>query len=233
MFPKLILPALFAGAILLQAQSPAPGAATIDPRVRALLEESRKLQQQQNSFEALRKLDEAAAIAPDSALIENVRGSIYTSPPLRDFAKARQCFANAEKLLPTAFEPKFNQSELLYVERRYAEARAAFAKLLTTFPKLREEVRHLIQFKIIVCDLKQGKTTEAEKNTAQFTFMDDTPAYYYMKAAFAFQASNVDEGMKWASKAGKIFKAQENAVYLDTLMEAGWVTSITAGDGKK
>ena len=121
------------------------------------------MQQKQDSFGALQKLDEADAISPGSALIANVRGSIYTAPPLRDYAKARECFEAAEKLLPAAFEPKFNKTELLYVEHKYAEAEAAFAKLLADFLKLREEVRHLIQFKIIVCQLKQGKVAEAKK----------------------------------------------------------------------
>jgi tetratricopeptide (TPR) repeat protein len=166
-------------------------------------------------------------------VVSNVRGSIYTAPPLRDYAKARECFETAEKLVPGAFEPKFNKTELLFVEHKYAEAEAAFAKLLADFLKLREEIRHLIQFKIIVCQLKQGKVAEAKKNSGEFTFMDDTPAYYYSKAAFAFQAPDADEARKWVAKATKIFKRQDNAVYLDTLMESGWLASITAGGGAK
>lgn len=228
------IPLVFlAGSLLLRAQTPPPAAATMDPRVTALIDEARKLQQHQDSFGALQKLDEADAIAPGSALIANVRGSIYTAPPLRDFAKARECFETAEKLLPAAFEPKFNKIELLYVEHKYAEAEAAFAKLLADFLKLREEIRHMIRFKIIVCQLKQGKLAEADKNAARFSFMDDTPAYYYTKAAAAFQAGDKDEARKWVGKAAKIFKPQDNAVYVDTLMEAGWLGSITAGGDAK
>jgi len=230
---KCILLVLLAGSVLLRAQTPPPAPGTIDPRVTALIDEARKLQQQQDSFGALRKLDEADAIAPRSALIANVRGSIYTAPPLRDFAKARECFETAEKLLPAAFEPKFNKIELLFVEHKYAEAETAFGKLLADFLKLREEIRHLVQFKIIVCQLKQEKIAEAKKNSAEFTFMDDTPAYYYTKAAFAFQAGEKDEARKWAAKATKIFKPQDNAVYIDTLMESGWLSSITAGGDAK
>ncbi len=233
MFPTRILIVLLAGASLLRAQTPAVAGDALDPRAKALIDEARKLQQQQNSFEALRKLDEADVISPGNAIIANVRGSIYTAPPLRDYAKARVFFEAAEKLLPDAFEPKFNKTELLYVEHKYPEAEAAFAKVLADFQKLREEVRHLIQFKIIVCQLKQAKLAEATKSSAGFTFMDDTPAYYYTKAAFAFQKSDLDEARKWVAKAEKIFKSQDNAVYLDTLMEANWLGSITAGDGAK
>ncbi len=224
-----ILLVFLAGATLLRAQTKP----SVDPRVKALIEEVRQLQQKQLSNEALRKLDEADAISPGSALIANVRGSIYTAPPLRDYVKARECFELAEKLTPDAFEPKFNKIELLYVEHKYAEAESAFTKLLVDFVKLREDVRHLVQFKIIVCQLKQGKVAEAEKTSAAFTFMDDTPAYYYMKSAFAFQLPDADEAQKWISKAEKIFKEQDNAVYLDSLMEAGWLKTVTTEEGKK
>ncbi len=224
-----ILLVLLAGATLLQAQTTSP----IDPRVKAIIEEVRQLQQKQQSYEALKKLDEADAISPGNAYIANVRGSVYTAPPLRDYVKARECFEFAEKLMPAAFEPKFNKTELLYVEHKYAEAEAGFTKLLVDFIKLREDVRHLVQFKIVICQLKQGKVAEAEKTSTGFTFMGDTPAYYYIKSAFAFQLTDAEEAKKWVSKAGKIFKPQDNVVYLDTLMEAGWLNSIAAeGDTK-
>ncbi|MCE9518294.1 MAG: hypothetical protein K8R87_01800 [Verrucomicrobia bacterium] len=224
-----ILLILLAGVTLLQGQTKPQ----IDPRVKALIEEVRELQQKQQSNEALKKLDEADVISPGSALIANIRGSIYTAPPLRDYVKARGCFELAERLTPDAFEPKFNQIELLYVEHKYAEAETAFAKLLVNFVKLREEVRHLIQFKIIICQLKQGKRAEAEKTSAAFTFMDNTPAYYFTKSAFAFQSSDAEGAQNWITKAGKIFKPQDNAVYIDTLIEAGWLKSVTAGDVTK
>lgn len=233
MLPKCFLLVLLAGGCLAQAQTPGPANSGLDPRVVALVEEARKLQSRQDSYGALKKLDEADAIFPGSPLIANVRGSIYTSAPLRDFVKARECFEAAEKLAPNAFEAKFNKTELLYVDGKYAEAEAAFAKLTADFPKLREDVRHLIQFKIIVCQLKQGKTAEAEKSSTTFTFMDDTPAYYFTKAAFAFQKSDTDGAKKWVDKTAKIFKPQEAAVYLDTLMEAHWLNSLTVEDQKK
>lgn len=220
---------LLVGATLLQAQT----ATTIDPRVKALIEEVRELQQKQQSYDALKKLDEAEAISPGTALIANVRGSVYTSPPLRDYAKARECFELAEKLAPESFEPRFNKTELLYVEHKYAEAETAFKKLLVDFIKLREDVRHLVQFKIIICQLKQGNLEEAKKSSAGFTFMDDTPAYYYTKSAFAFQAADTEEAKTWITKAEKIFKPQDNAVYIDSLMEAGWLNTLRAESAAK
>ena len=161
-----------------------------------------------------------------------IRGSVYTA--MRDFVKAREAFEKAQTLTPNAFEPKFNIAELSYVEQKYPEAEAAFTKLLQENPKLREEVRHLSQFKVLVSQLKQGKVAEAEKTSLVFTFMDDTPAYYFSKAAFEFQKDNKDGAREWLVKTDKIYKPQQNAVYLDTLMEARWIPSLTVpSDPKK
>jgi Tfp pilus assembly protein PilF len=232
---KTFVPLLLAAALCLtaRAQTPAPAAAPApDPKLVAIIQEVQKLMASQHPAEALQKLDEAAAIAPNNPLIHNIRGSIYTSPPLRDFAKALESFQAAEKLAPEAFEPKFNMTELLYVQGKYAEAEATFEKLMTKFPKLREDVRHLIQFKIVVCRLKQNKLDEATKGMGAFSFMDDTPAYYFSKAAFGFQKDDKAAAAEWVSKAQRIFKEKENAVYLDTLMEAHWLPSLNVTETK-
>jgi len=201
-------------------------------KLRSVVEEVQKLHAKQRYFEALQKLNDADAIAPNDPIVSNIRGSVYTA--MRDFVKAREAFEKAQTLTPNAFEPKFNIAELSYVEQKYPEAEAAFSKLLQENPKLREEVRHLSQFKVLVSQLKQGKVAEAEKTSLVFTFMDDTPAYYFSKAAFEFQKDNKDGAREWLVKTDKIYKPQQNAVYLDTLMEARWIPSLTVpSDPKK
>lgn len=235
MHPARILLLLAAASAALPAQTPSPappagGQSTLDPKVIKIIEEARTLQSKQRSFEALAKLDQAEALLPNSALIANIRGSIYTAPPLKDFEKARECFEKAERLMPDAFEPRFNKTELLYVTGKFADAEAGFTRILADYPKLREEVRHLVHFKIIICQLKQGRVADAEKSSGTFTFMDDTPAYYFAKAAFAFQKDDLPTARSWVEKGTRIFKPPQTAVYLDTLMEAGWITNISVGN---
>ncbi len=196
----------------------------LDPKVTKLLDDVRLLHAKQQYFAALSKLSEAEVIVPDSPVLINVRGSIYTS--MRDFAHARECFERAEKIVPDAIEPKFNKTELFFAEMKYPEAETAFKKLIADTPKLREDLRHLALFKILVCQLKQGKIDDAENTMKSFTFMDDTPAFYYAKAALAFQKDDKAEGQNWMSKATNIFRADKNAFYIDTLMEARWVESL-------
>jgi tetratricopeptide (TPR) repeat protein len=201
-----------------------PVASPLQQEAQAILVKVQTLLGQQHYFDALQELDKAEALVPDNPVLTNVRGSIYTAT--RDFDKARACFEKSEKLLPGAFEPRFNLAELLYVQESYGEAENAFVALLKEFPRLREEVRHLTQFKVIVCRLKQNKVAEAEEVTKNFTFMDDTPAYYYTKAAFSFQKSDKDDAKSWIAKAMRIFNRTQNSPYIDTLMEARWVNSL-------
>ena len=220
----------------LGAQTPAPAAAAplspeVSEKLKAIIKEVQQLHSRQRYTEAMQKLNEADILAPDNAMLANVRGSIYTN--MRDFTKARESFIKAQTLSPAAFEPQFNLTELIYVEQKYPEAEAAFTKLLTDFPKLREEVRHLTRFKIIICQLKQNKADEATKGMAAFTSMDDTPAYFFCKAAAAFQKDDKADAQSWIAKAQKIFKPQLNAVYLDTLMEARWLPSLAVPDEKQ
>ena len=202
-----------------------------DPKVIKLLDDARTLHSKQQYFEALAKITEVETMIPDNPVLINVKGSIYSS--MRDFPHARECFERAEKLVPDDMVPKFNKVELLYAETKYAEAEVAFQKLVDTSPKLREELRHLSLFKILVCQLKQDKIAEAEKTMKFFTFMDDTPAYYYSKAAFAFQKGDKDEGKNWMNKATNIFRADKTAFYIDSMMEARWVPSLQVPSSEK
>jgi len=190
-----------------------------------LIMDVQRLQTEGKHTEALESLRLAEELQPQNPIIPNARGSIYTA--MRNFDKARECFTKAKEQSPNSFEPKFNLTELDYVQGKYAEAEASFAKLLKDYPKIRMQVRHLIQFKVLVCQLKQDKVSEAEITMKAFTFMDDTPAYYFTKASFAFQKNDKTEAQAWLIKAGTIFKLQDNAAYLDTLMEAHWIDNIS------
>lgn len=204
------------------------GAAT--PRFIALIREAQALHGLQKNFDALQRIEEAEVLDPSSPLIPNVRGSIYTA--MRDFDKAREQFQKARALSPDAFEPKFNLVELDYVSGNYAAAERGFQQLLQDYPKLQLEVRHLTQFKVLVSQLKQDKVTEARQVMTNFSFMDDTPAYYYSKAAFAFQEGKRPEGQEWLARAASIYKAHVIVPYVDSLMEAKWIESLSVTPAK-
>lgn len=193
--------------------------------------EVQQLHARQRYTDAMERLREAEALKPENAVVFNARGSIYTG--MRDFDKAREWFKKSEALSPTAFEPKFNLTELDYVQGNYEVAGAGFSKLLADHPKLPLQVRHLTQFKVLVCSLKRDKIVEAEAMMKNFTFMDDTAAYYFAKAAFAYQKDDKALATEWVTKATKIFKPVEIAPYMDSLMEARWLPSLAVPNDPK
>ena len=200
---------------------------TANPQVQKLLGEAQDLQGRHRYFDALAKLDEAEKLAPTDPNVYNIRGAIYLVPAVRHFDKAKEQFEKANALEPTALAPKFNLAELYFVKHSFAESESAFGAVLTEYTKLQMSVRHLVAFKILVSQAEQGKLDEANKTLrTHFTFMDDTPAYYFAKAAIAFVQKKDDEAKEWIEKASTIFKAGDNAPYLDSLMETRHVPNI-------
>lgn len=193
-------------------------------RFRALILEAGTLNAQQRFSEALQRLAEAEDLKQDEALVHNLRGSVYTG--LRDYPKARESFEKAHKLVPASFEPRFNLVELDFVEGKFAEAEKGFTAILKDFPKLPLQPRHLATFKLVVSQLKQDKVEDAAKTSKAFTFMDDTPAYYYSQAAFSFQKKDALAAQEWLEKGAAIFQKREILPYLDSLMESRWINSI-------
>jgi tetratricopeptide (TPR) repeat protein len=202
-------------------------ASSLPPEMAIHMQELQELQQKNRYVEAIAKLDELDVRYPDNAALCNARGSIYMSPALRDFAKAEEMFDKAMKLAPKELPPHFNKAELLFVKHEWSAASKAFEQLLQDFPKLPLQIRHLVIFKHLVSELKQDHISAAEKlQTVHFTFMDDTPAYYFSKAALAFQKKDEAGAKDWISRANGIFKGPETSAYIDTLMEVRWVPNI-------
>jgi Flp pilus assembly protein TadD len=185
------------------------------------------LQARHQYVDALLKLEELEKTYPDSADLYNIRGSILLSPSIRDFAAAEKAFQKAESLQPGGLAPMFNLGEVFFVKHDWAEAKRRFEKVRDAFPAANLAVRHLVMFKLVLCELKLEQVAAAEAIIAsQFTFMDDTPAYYLSKAAVAFQKKDEAAANEWVDKARAIFGENQTVSYVDSLMEARWVVNI-------
>lgn len=198
------------------------------PEVMKKLQEAYELQQEQRYADALAKLDEVEAAAPNSPELHNMRGALYLTPALRDFNKAQTLLDKALALQPDSIAPRFNHCELLFVKHEWAPAKAAFQKVLDDFPKLQLPIRHLTLYKRLICEVKLDQIAAAEKTLKDhFTFMDDTPAYYYGQAAIAFGKKDEKAAREWLVRAEGIYKKDAMSAYVDALMEARWITNIT------
>jgi tetratricopeptide (TPR) repeat protein len=227
---SLIFLLLAAAPAMAQNTRPAPQISATDKKFAELLMEVRRLSGQNQHQQALDKLVEAEALKPDNPVIFNARGSIYTG--MKDYAKAREAFAKAETLNPNGFEPRFNLTELDFVQGNYEQAAESFTKLLDIHANLPVQIRSLVQFKILVCKMKVGKLPEAEVLMKTYAFKEESPASYFTKATVALQKGDQATANEWLTKAQRTFKPGETMPYIDSLVEARWITLKSSNAAK-
>ncbi|MFN0074905.1 MAG: tetratricopeptide repeat protein [Prosthecobacter sp.] len=215
---------------LSSALAQAPAAADrskISDEVKKLLTEARDMRIQHRYTDALDKLDAAEKLAPTLADIYALRGDIYLAPRRRDFDLALPQFQKAAELEPQSPLPKFNLAEYYFVKHEFDTALQAFTKLTTDYPKLPMVIRHLVHYKRALCELKLGHRTAAEQIIADsFTFMDDTPAYYFSKSALAFESGNTAKANEWVQRGVAVFKGPACEPYYDAFKELRWVPDM-------
>ena len=208
----------------------APARPQISDDVRKLLSEARELRVKHQYTDALAKLDEAEKLAPNLADIYALRGDIYLIPRRRDFELALPQFQKAVELEPQSPLPKFNLAEFYFVKHDFKTALESFTKLIADYPKLPMVIRHLVHYKRLLCELKLGNHAGAEQIVADhFTFMDDTPAYYFSKAALAFDTGNTAKAQEWVQRGVGVFKGPACEPYYDAFKELRWVPDMDLG----
>ncbi|MFT5405978.1 MAG: hypothetical protein ACI9DF_004836, partial [Verrucomicrobiales bacterium] len=104
-------------------------------------------------------------------------------------------------------------------------------KLKADFPGLRPETIKLIDYKLFITVLLQSGAGDAKEKQAMgildgFDFLDDYPVFYYGKAALAFHQDNKEEAEEWMASARRIYDKATQTIYIDALIEMGWVESL-------
>lgn len=194
----------------------APESVYANPEYQKLYNDAAQAMQAKEYAKALSKLDELDKSFPGLANVSNLRGAIYTEQ--RDFVKASDAFAKAYELDRKAFAPRFNLGEVLFLQKKYPEARVKFEALLLEDPK-----NDLARYKIFLCYLANGEKVDAEKVLNQFSFAGDLPAYYFAHAAWEFANSNFGEAQGWLQSASGIYSQQANLLFVDSLVELGYL----------
>ncbi len=192
-----------------------------------IFQDVQEMRKQNRFTDAIAKLDEAEKISPKNGLIFTMRGDIHLAPRRRDFDLAKEQFLKAKELDPNNAGPAFNLAELEFARHDFPTATAAFRKLVADFPKLPQVIRHLALSRIVICEARQKKFDEAEKLIKEsFTFMDDTPAYYFSNAAISFAKKDEKMAQEWMLRATSIFKEQQTGPYIDAFKEMRWLPDV-------
>src|SRR5947208_1788742 len=128
-----------------------------------------------------------------------------------------------------AFDPKFwnarfNLAEIPFLKKDWPEARKRFEQLLSSGESdLAKEASQLIQYKILLTYLLEGKGNMVDSILAKLELSPDTPAVDYVKAAVALQQKNQKEAKDWITAAEKNFSPQLNKLFAESLYEVGWL----------
>ena len=172
--------------------------------------------------EALKQLDAIDARQPDLAASKNLRGVILMRQGNYDQAEA--ALNEAARIDPKFWNARFNMAEIPFLKKDWVEARKRFEQLLSTGQSdLAKEASQLIQYKILLTYLMEGKSNMVDSILAKLELSPDTPAVDYVKAAVALQQKNETEAKDWITAAEKNYSPQLNKLFVESLYEIGWM----------
>ncbi|MEO5722384.1 MAG: tetratricopeptide repeat protein [Chthoniobacterales bacterium] len=175
-----------------------------------------------NYAEALKGLDAIDARQPDLAESQNLRGVILMRQ--KDYANAEKALGKALAADPKFWNARFNLAEIPFLEKKWPEARKRFQELLDgNASELHGEATQLIQYKVLITYLMEGKDDMVSALIAKFELSPETPAVQYAAAAIALHKKNEKEAKDALAAAEKNFSPQLNKLFAESLYEVGWL----------
>jgi tetratricopeptide (TPR) repeat protein len=166
--------------------------------------------------DALAKLADAEKMKVNDPELINLEGAIYVKQEKWD--KASDAFNRALAINPKYFPAQFNTGEVLYLQKKYPDARAIFEKLQADQPK-----NELLKYKVYLTYLMEGNDAEAKARLDKFDFVADTPAFYYAQAAWWYKHNETTQAESYIASSLQIFPPQANNIFAESLIDAGWL----------
>jgi tetratricopeptide (TPR) repeat protein len=175
-----------------------------------------------NYTDALQKLDAIDARQPEMAAAQNLRGVALMR--LGEYGRAETALRKAREIDPEFWEARFNLAEVPFLRKSWAEARHRFEALADAKTEQAEGVTgELIQFKILLTYLLEGKEKKANGILDQLQTSSVSPAYYCGKAALAFRHRNETEAKVALKAAEKSFSPRLNKLFVESFYAIGWM----------
>jgi tetratricopeptide (TPR) repeat protein len=211
----------------LQLLSPEERASGNKAMAQSQLEQAQQAYELRDFARAAKLAEQADATQPDQPAVLNLRGEILLEQG--KFSEAEQFFGKALKIDGKFREAQFNLADVPFRQKDYEKARERFQALLKQTPGGdKNQASQLINFKIFMTYLLEGKDSRAQSMIEQFQFSGDTPALYYAQAAWEFKHGKTATANDWIASARKIYPLASNAAYGSGLYDLGWLTSGTS-----
>ena len=172
--------------------------------------------------QALGLLTQSDQLKPDQPDGWNLRGMIYLRQ--KSYDQAQSAFSRAVALDPDLWAARFNLAEVAFQRKDYARARAGFEHLLSQTDHFKDKNKwELVQYKAVICCVLMGDRPSAEKKLAKLPEKGGaTPAFFFARAALAFQSKNPAQAQQSLAAAQAAFPAAINDLFADSLEQAGW-----------
>ncbi len=175
-----------------------------------------------NYEQALKDLDAIDVRQPDLAESANLRGVIQMRQ--KDYPNAEKALQKALAADPKFWNARFNLAEIPFLQKNWAEARKRFQDLLTgNAAELQGEATQLIQYKILLTYLMEGKENMVAATINKFELAPDTPAVHYANAAIALNKKDEKAAKDALATAEKTFSPQLNKLFAESLYEVGFM----------
>src|SRR6478672_11730542 len=205
-----------------QLLSPEERASKTKVLAKTAFEQGLQAYEQRDFDSAVRLAEQADTAEPNQPQVLNLRGAILLEQQKYD--EAEGFFKEALKVDPKFREAQFNLADVPFRNKDYAKARDRFQALLKQTPgEDKNQAAQLINFRIFLTYLLEGKDSRAQKLMEQFQFSGETPALYYAEAAWEFKHDNADKANDWITSARKIYPSASNAQYAGGFYDLGWL----------
>lgn len=167
-------------------------------------------------------LDKASAIFADSPEIHTLRGCSFVE--MRKFDDAMDSFRKAAALSKDNANIEFNIAEVLFVTKKWKESLAGFSKVLKLAAADKVPFTRLVEFKILLCQMKLGNKAEYSRLASKYGVMDESPYPFYARSAVAFLDNKQEDAIDWTKVASRIFPDPKTlAPWTDTMIEIGFM----------
>lgn len=184
---------------------------------------------QKRIFDALEKLDELDKIFPNHPAALNIKGACYVE--IRAFDKANAIFQKILDVAPENTNVQFNLAEVDFVTKQWQSAHDRFEKLIPQLNRSNKAMIRLCEFKLLLCKLMTGRIKEAKAMADRHDEWDDSPYYYYSRAAILYKNDKKLEAEKMLRNVRYVWRNDAAlAAWQDTLIEFGYIRSFYGGD---
>lgn len=216
------IPRLAALSLLVLSSFAATGVAPTKTELESMYDKAFREFDANHYDEALKALDAIDARQPDLAESENLRGVVLMRKG--EYDKAEKALRKALEIEPKFWNASFNLAEIPFLKKDWTEARNRFEALVAgNSDEMKGETSLLIQYKILLTFILQGRENMVDWIMNKFEGEKDSPALYYSNAALALKHDNQKEAKEWMDAAEKHYPASLNKLFAESFYEIGWL----------